>query len=210
MMKKLKLRPFVLPSIYLVLVVSLLLGALYSYNVASEDNSYEEDLNYVSGGIFSNDTPVVSTGKVIIKPYSSEDVKVAKYFYEKDEKEEKQKDSIVYYGNTYIQNSGIDYVSEKEYDVMAVLDGTVSSIKEDELLGKTIEIKHENKLVSIYQGVGNILVKEGDVISQGQVVAKSGDSTLNDVLGKHLHFELIYNGQVVNPEKYYDKNVNEL
>lgn len=209
-MKKLKLRPFVLPSIYLVLVVSLLLGALYSYNIATTDNSYEEDLTYVSGVIFSNDTPVVSTGKVIIKPYKSEDVKIAKYFYEKDEKESKQKESIVYYGNTYIQNSGMDYISDKEYDVVAILDGTVSSVKEDELLGKTVEIKHENKLVSVYQGVENISVKEGDSISQGQSIAKSGESTLNDVTGKHLHFELIYNGQLVNPETYYDKNVNEL
>lgn len=209
-MKKLKLRPFVLPSIYLVLVLTLLLGALYSYNVATDDNSVQEDLNYVSGEILSNDTPVVSVEKVIMRPYNNENVKIAKYFYEKDEKEEKQKESIVYYGNTYIQNSGIDYISDKEYDVMAILDGTVSSVKEDELLGKTIEIKHENKLVSIYQGVTNASVKEGDVVSQGQVIAKSGESTLSDVLGKHLHFELIYNGQLVNPEKYYNKNLKDL
>lgn len=210
MTKKLKLRPFVLPSIYLILVVSLLLGALYSYNTANVDSDYAEDLTYVSSVIFSSDTPVVSTDKVIIRPYNNDNVKVAKYFYEQDDKEDKQKESIVYYGNTYIQNSGIDYTSDKEFDIIAVLDGTVSSIKEDELLGKTIEIKHENKLITIYQGVSNIAVKEGDSISQGQVIAKSGESTLSENLGKHLHFELIYNGQVVNPEKYYDKNVNDL
>lgn len=211
MMKKLKLKPFVLPSIYLVLVVSVLLGALYSYNTASSDDEYEkEDLTYVSSIIFSNDTQVVSTNKTIIRPYNNDSVKVAKYFYEKDDKEDKQKESIVYYGSTYMQNSGVDYVSEKEFDVIAVLDGTVSSVKEDELLGKTIEIKHENKLVSVYQGLSDISVKEGDSISQGQVIAKSGESTLNENLGKHLHFELVYNGQVVNPEKYYDKNASDL
>lgn len=211
MMKKLKLKPFVLPSIYLVLVVSVLLGSLYSYNTASSDDEYEkEDLTYVSSIIFSNDTQVASTNKTIIRPYNNDSVKVAKYFYEKDDKEDKQEESIVYYGSTYMQNSGVDYVSEKEFDVIAVLDGTVSSIKEDELLGKTIEIKHENKLVSVYQGLSNISVKEGDSISQGQVIAKSGESTLNENLGKHLHFELIYNGQVVNPEKYYDKNASDL
>lgn len=210
MIKKLKLRPFVLPSIYLILVLSLLLGALYSYNAATEESDHEEDLTYVSSVIFSNDTQVVSTEKVIIRPYNNDNVKIAKYFYEQDDKEDKQKESIVYYGNTYIQNSGIDYASDKEFDVIAVLDGTVSSVKEDELLGKTIEIKHENKLVTVYQGVSNISVKEGDSISQGQVIAKSGESTLSEVEGKHLHFELIYNGQVVNPEKYYDKNANDL
>lgn len=211
MTKKLKLKPFVLPSIYLVLVISLLLGALYSYNTAKDDKEYEkEDLTYVSSVIFSNETPVASTNKVIIRPYNNDQVKIAKYFYEKDDKEDRQKESIVYYGNTYMQNSGIDYVLDKEFDVIAVLDGTVSSIKDNELLGKTIEIKHDNKVISVYQGVSNIAVKEGDTVSSGQVIAKSGESTLNENLTKHLHFELIYNGQVVNPEKYYDKNVNEL
>lgn len=210
MIKKLKLRPFVLPSIYLILVISLLLGALYSYNTVTEDSDYDENLTYVSSVIFSNDTQVVSTDKVIIRPYNNDKVKIVKYFYEQDDKEDKQKESIVYYGNTYIQNSGIDYASDKEFDVIAVLDGTVSSVKDDELLGKTIEIKHENKLVTIYQGVSNVSVKEGDSISQGQVIAKSGELTLNEIEGKHLHFELIYNGQVVNPEKYFDKNANDL
>lgn len=210
MIKKLKLRPFVLPSIYLILVISLLLGALYSYNTVTEDGNYDENLTYVSSVIFSNDTQVVSTDKVIIRPYNNDKVKIVKYFYEQDDKEDKQKESIVYYGNTYIQNSGIDYASDKEFDVIAVLDGTVSSVKDDELLGQTIEIKHENKLVTIYQGVSNVSVKEGDSISQGQVIAKSGESTLKEIEGKHLHFELIYNGQVVNPEKYFDKNANDL
>ena len=216
MIKKLRLRPFVLPSIYLILVVSILLGALYSYNTLTSANDEEvmsNDVDYVTdtdiNGV-EEETPVLSTDKVIIKPIKDDTVKIAKYFYDKDDKEEKRKESIVYYGNTYMQNSGIDYINDKEFDVVAVMDGTITSIKDDELLGKTIEIKHENKLVSIYQGLGEVSVKEGDAVTSGMVIAKSGDSTLKDVNGKHLHFELVHDGAVVNPEKYFDKNVNDL
>ncbi len=214
-MKKLKLKPFVLPSIYLILVVSLLLGALYSYNSFSNNDGKDvvEEEDYVTDvdvDHSEDETPVVSANKTILKPINDENIKIAKYFYEKDDKEEKQKESIVYYGNTYMQNSGIDYINDKSFDIIAILDGTVSSIKDDELLGKTLEIKHDDKIISIYQGLGEISVKEGDTVTVGQVVAKSGDSTLKDVSGQHLHFELIYNGSFVNPEKYFNKNVNDL
>lgn len=214
-MKKLKLKPFVLPSIYLILVVSLLLGALYSYNSFSNNDGKDvvEEEDYVTDvdvDHSEDETPVVSANKTILKPINDENIKIAKYFYEKDDKEEKQKESIVYYGNTYMQNSGIDYINDKSFDIIAILDGTVSSIKDDELLGKTLEIKHDDKIISIYQGLGEISVKEGDTVTVGQVIAKSGDSTLKDVSGQHLHFELIYNGSFVNPEKYFNKNVNDL
>lgn len=214
-MKKLKLKPFVLPSIYLILVVSLLLGALYSYNSFSNNDGKDvvEEEDYVTDvdvDHSEDETPVVSADRTILKPINDENIKIAKYFYEKDDKEEKQKESIVYYGNTYMQNSGIDYINDKSFDIIAILDGTVSSIKDDELLGKTLEIKHDDKIISIYQGLGEISVKEGDTVTVGQVIAKSGDSTLKDVSGQHLHFELIYNGSFVNPEKYFNKNVNDL
>ena len=204
-MKKLKLKPFVLPSIYLILVVSLLLGALYSYNSFSNNDGKDvvEEEDYVTDvdvDHSEDETPVVSADKTILKPINDENIKIAKYFYEKDDKEEKQKESIVYYGNTYMQNSGIDYINDKSFDIIAILDGTVSSIKDDELLGKTLEIKHDDKIISIYQGLGEISVKEGDTVTVGQVIAKSGDATLKDVSGQHLHFELIYNGSFVNPD----------
>lgn len=213
MKRKLRLKPFVLPSIYSLLVVALLLVSLYSYNNLTKKDvkDVEEDVNYVSDTkLDTEDTPVVSSDKTIIKPITDENVKITKYFYDKDADEAKQQESIVYYGKTYMQNSGIDYINDNEFDVVAILDGEVTGVKDDELLGKTVEIKHDNKLISIYQGLNNVSVKEGDTVTAGNVIAKSGDSTLEDVKGKHLHFELIHDGVVVNPVDYFDKNVNDL
>ena len=55
-----------------------------------------------------------------------------------------------------------------------------------------------------------MLVEEDMQIIQGQIIAKSGISNINKDLGNHLHFELYYNGKIVNPEEYYNRNVNEL
>ena len=109
-----------------------------------------------------------------------------------------------------MQNSGDDYVSENVFDVVSILDGTVTMVKDDNILGKTVEIKHSNDLISVYQSLSEVSVKEGDEIILGQVIGKSGYSDINKDLGNHLHFELYYKGTIVNPEEYYNKDINEL
>ena len=92
-------------------------------------------------------------------------------------------------------------------EVIAVLDGTVINIKDDELLGKIVEVQHENNLVSSYQSLGEVSVKKNDTVKQGQVIGKSGTNSIDKELGNHLHFELYLNSQVVNPEDYFDKEI---
>lgn len=109
-----------------------------------------------------------------------------------------------------MQNSGIDLSSGNVFDVVSILDGEVISVKEDELLGKIVEIRHENELISVYQSLSEINVKENDKVLANQVIGKSGESNVNKDLGNHLHFELYHHGKVVNPINYFDKNVDEL
>ena len=185
MRRKLRLKPYVLPSIYVILITIFVISAMSSFD---EVPAFEENVTYVSSVIFSNETPVISTNgeesEVIIRPYSDQDITIGKNFYNY------QKNSIVYYENTYMQNSGIDYIRKDVFDVIAVLDGTVISISNNELLGNTIEIKHDNNIISVYQSLSTVAVKEGDAIKQGQVIGKSGTSNINKDLGNHLHFEL--------------------
>jgi len=208
MKKKIKLKPYVLPSIYVIIIM---VFAISSMTMFEDVPKKEEDVTYVSSVILSNDTPVVATDEVlIIRPYNDAEVKIGKKFYDYESDEENQKNSIVYYENTYMQNSGIDYIKMDSFDVISILDGTVISVNNSELLGNTIEIKHDNNLISVYQSLDAITVKEGDSVKQGQVLGKSGLSKINEELGKHLHFELFKEGQVVNPEKYYNKNIKDV
>ena len=109
-----------------------------------------------------------------------------------------------------MQNSGVDYKSDETFDVVASVSGTVTNITEDTLLGKTIEIKNSNEITTMYQSLGEIIVKKGDTVTQGQVIAKSGACVLNSDIKQGLHFEMYKNGTVINPEKSYDKNLKDI
>ena len=109
-----------------------------------------------------------------------------------------------------MQNAGVSYVLKATFDVVSVLDGTVIDVKEDEVLGKTITIKHDDKLTSTYQSLSEVNVKKDDEVTQGQVIGKSGTNKLEKDLGNHLYFELTVDSTSVNPEEYYDKKVNEI
>lgn len=171
-----------------------------------------DDLQYVDEEIIEDldrNIPVVSTPSIIIRPYLSNDINLAKSFYDYTADNESQENSIILFEDTYMQNSGVDYTNNEIFDIISVLDGNVISIKEDNILGKTIEIRHSNDLISVYQSLSDVFVKEGDDVIQGQIIAKSGISNINKDLGNHLHFELYYKGTIVNPEEYYNKDVNE-
>ena len=210
MKKKLKLKPYVIPSIYVVLITIFAISSMSTFEDIPEDI---ENIQYVSNVIFSNDTPVISTDTImpiVMRPYLDSDVKIGKNFYNYMSDEEMQKDSIVNYENTYIQNSGIDYIKNEMFQVISILDGTVISVNNNELLGNTIEIQHDKNLISVYQSLSTVTVKEGDSVVQGQVLGKSGMCKINHDLGNHLHFELFKEGQVVNPEEYYNKNIKDV
>ena len=124
--------------------------------------------------------------------------------------EETQENSIIYYENTYMQSSGIAYGGVDKFDIVAVLDGIVTVVKEDELLGTIVEIKHDNNMYSLYQSVSDVKVKENDQVVQGTIIASSGTSALQKDLGSHVYFEIIVNNNTINPELSYGKSINEL
>ena len=108
-----------------------------------------------------------------------------------------------------MQNTGIDYTNENSFDVVTILDGTVINIENNEILGSTIEIRHDNDLISQYQCVSDVKVKIDDTVLRGQVIASSGTCNLYNK-GNNLHFELYHNGLIVNPELYYNKDINDI
>ena len=109
-----------------------------------------------------------------------------------------------------MQNSGIDYYSDNSFDVISILDGTVIDVKSDNIVGSIVEIRHTNNLISLYQSLGEVNVKVDDKVVQGQIIGKSGKTNLNTKVDNNLHFELYYNGEIVNPNDYFDKNIKDL
>lgn len=215
-MKSRRIKPFVMPVVYAGCVVAFLFSMYFVQRFANNMMfSKVDELEYVDGEITennsdSNDIPVVSTEITIIRPYLDSSVSIGKTFYDYEGTSEEQEKSIIYYEDTYMQNSGVDYVSSNVFDVVSILNGTVISIEENDILGTSIEIRHSNNLISVYQSLSEVMVEENMEIVQGQIIGKSGTSNINKDLGNHLHFELYYNGKIVNPEEYYNKNIDEL
>lgn len=104
-------------------------------------------------------------------------------------------------------HSAIDLAAESGSNVLCVLDGKVSDIRNDPLYGTTIIITHEGDLQTVYCGIGVINgLTVGKEVKQGAVlgtVAENGVFCEKD-LGSHIHFEVIQAGKKVNPVMFFD------
>lgn len=205
-MKSRKIRLKKAPLLLVLSLVPILSFAfIYTNNLKNKDQG--QDHEYIQEEIIDSTTPVINDTKKVINPYTAQDVTIGKLYYDYEGNEEEQLKSITIHDNTYMQNTGIDYVSENPFDVVAILEGTVIEVKDDNILGKTVQIKHDNEYVSSYQSLGEVNVKKGDIVNQGQVLGKSGNNELDKDLGNHLHLEIYANGQAINPMNILDKEL---
>lgn len=212
-MESRRIKKSVVYAIYSIGIIALI-GTIYLIEKSiAKDNFKENNDNYgyVSKTIFDETVPVMNEaeGVQIIRPYTDEQVKIVKNYYDYKGEEETQKNSIFFHEDTYMQSTGISYGGVEEFDVVAILDGTVTNVKEDELLGNIVEIKHSNNLTSVYQSLKDVNVKKDDKVSQGQPIAKAGTSNIDTSLKNHVYFELIKDGQVVNPEEIFNNQTQQ-
>ena len=211
-MKKRNLKLFAVPAIY-TLALLVFGGSMYliQRTVNSQKFTSNENMEYVDKEIVTDNEyiPVINVEPIIMKPFLNDSVSINKSFYNKDDDKQNQENSIILYEKTYMQNSGVDYKLNEQFDVVSILDGTVIDVIDNEILGKTIKIKHNNDIISTYQSLGETLVNKDDTVLRGQVIAKSGTCKLYST-DYNLHFELSFQGKNINPETSYGKNESEL
>ena len=157
--------------------------------------------------------PVINTPEeidgVVIKPYIGDTVTVKVPFYDIKGDELSQEKALIYFQNTYMKNTGVLYTSEEGFDIVMSMGGTIKKIRNDEILGNVIEVEHNQNLRTIYYSVDDIKVSEGDMLEQGEVIARSGANKICE--GKNnLLFEVYYNGVIINPEVYYEMDISTL
>ena len=109
------------------------------------------------------------------------------------------------FGYRYIFGStsfhgGLDIAVPTGSSVKAADGGTVITATWDNSYGYYVAIRHDNGMVTVYAHNSSLLVKVGQKVYQGQIIAKSG-STGNST-GPHCHFEVRVNGTRVNPRPY--------
>jgi len=208
-----KAKRLVVPTVYTISLL-LIIGSIFLL-VSGISSYFKEipDYDYAVKNVFNDNNkvlPVQTTKSLIIKPYLSENVSIGKYFYDFEGEREGQEKALVYYENTYMQNSGVDYISNSVFDVVSILDGEVISVEKDNTLGNIVKVKHEKDLISIYQGIDEVSVSKGDSVTQGQILGVSSTSKINPEYNSSLHFEVYYKGEIIDPENLYTLSIEDL
>ncbi len=94
-----------------------------------------------------------------------------------------------------------DIATKMNEPIRSILDGHVIFASFTPSTGYVTIIQHRDNLVSVYKHCEALLKKEGVFVKGGEVIALAG-STGELTTGPHLHFELWYKGNAVNPEDY--------
>lgn len=96
---------------------------------------------------------------------------------------------------------GVDIVAKTNEAVKNVADGTVLFASWTQDAGYVIMIQHRGNLISVYKHNAELLKKVGTFVNAGEIISIVGNSgEMTD--GPHLHFELWYNGNPLNPEEF--------
>ncbi len=98
------------------------------------------------------------------------------------------------------EHMGIDFAGKFGDDIIATGSGVISWASERFGYGQMIEVDHGDGFKTRYGHNQALLVKVGDVVEKGQVIARMGSSGRST--GPHVHYEIIKGGRQINPLKY--------
>lgn len=204
---KRRLKQNVVVALYLVFTI--FLGVSLIIIQKNYKESVEPVFN-VGNEVINKEIPVINIEKVLSKPYNVSDIEIINNFYDVNADVDSQTKSIIVLNDTYIPSRGVIYGKDTSFEVIAIYDGEVVNVEKTDILGNLVEVRHTNNIVSVYQLLDNVSVNKGDIIKQGDII---GTSSLSDIIKDNkykLYFELIVNGDLVNPEKFYNKKIGEI
>jgi len=102
-------------------------------------------------------------------------------------------------------HEGLDFMAEAGTPIYAAAGGIVTEAGQTADYGKIIKIDHGAGLETRYAHTSMIMVKVGDRIEKGQLIAKVGNTGRST--GAHLHFEVRLNGAPLDPRKYLQNHL---
>ena len=101
-------------------------------------------------------------------------------------------------------HNGIDLAAEEGAPVMAAADGEVYTVYNDDTLGHTVVIRHNDGYTSCYSSLSDqICVKPGDKVTMGHTIGYAADSAIvESTLGSHVHFSVTHYDEPMDPEEF--------
>ncbi|MBA6253989.1 M23 family metallopeptidase [Colwellia sp. MB3u-55] len=97
-------------------------------------------------------------------------------------------------------HKGVDFAGKEGAAIIATASGVVSWASDRYGYGQLIEINHGRGLKTRYGHNKNLLVKVGDVVSKGQIIARMGSTGRST--GPHIHYEILRNNAQIDPIKF--------
>ncbi|MDR3089801.1 MAG: M23 family metallopeptidase [Desulfobulbaceae bacterium] len=97
-------------------------------------------------------------------------------------------------------HAGMDFRGGQGGKVFATADGVVKEARWNGSFGRYVEIDHENGYSTAYAHLSKFTVKVGSRVERGQLIGSIGSSGRST--GPHLHYELRYRGNPINPNTY--------
>ena len=112
--------------------------------------------------------------------------------------------SYVYRGSAVDQQDhlGLDMAGVSHAPIPSANDGTVAFAGFFGIYGNAVVVDHGYGLMSLYGHLSAIDVKEGQTVTRGQVLGRTGDTGL--AAGDHLHFAILLQGLPVSPVEWWD------
>ena len=117
------------------------------------------------------------------------------------------KDNLIYSETLkeWITHTAVDIKADKTSVIKAAADGIVKSIVNDPRYGLTVVIEHDDGYETVYSNLLTAeFVVEGEEVTQGQTIGTAGNTaSFESSMECHLHFELMKNGEYLDPTIYF-------
>ena len=103
---------------------------------------------------------------------------------------------------TVTMHTGMDLLAATDTPILAAADGVVEcAVRNGKKDGINVTINHQNGYVTVYKNMGKMSVRKRQKVKQGDIIGRVGMSGIS--FAPHLHYEVWYNGQMMNPMDYF-------
>ncbi|WJY26497.1 MULTISPECIES: M23 family metallopeptidase [Sporosarcina] len=195
------------PAVYASFAV-LFVGMVWGYNAlnkteAPQQAAVEKETGKDKGGVTVETNAKAENLKYPFKEDLLDQVAILQDFYDPEADAATRENALLVFKQQYVTNEGVTLsVGGQPFEVVAAMSGKVDKIISDPFQGDEIVLSHKDGLKTIYRSVTGILVKEGDEIQQGEVLATTAENEWNAAAGIHLHFEVQKDNVAVNPHSF--------
>ena len=101
-------------------------------------------------------------------------------------------------------HNGIDLAADAGTPVMAAADGEVYTVYQDNTMGNTVVIRHNDGYTTCYSSLAdNLTIRPGDKVVMGDTIGYAADSAIvESTLGSHVHFSVTHYDEPMDPQEF--------